>query len=85
MQALPTRGFERIDLNKAKGALTQDPNANKGFIIEVDLVYASKMHKPPSDYPLPPERLAVKKACVSEYQLTFLYTMYRYIKLSGKS
>ena len=33
----------------------------KGWILEVDLVYPKELHKLHNDYPLAPEKLAVKK------------------------
>ena len=45
---------------------------DKGWILEVDLEYPKHLHKSHNDYPLAPERLAVKKEWLSEYQTGLL-------------
>ena len=44
----------------------------KGWILEVDLEYHEELHKLHYDYPLAPEKLAVKKDWFSEYQTELL-------------
>ena len=48
-QALPTAGFEWIDPDTACQALQQPADAEKGYILEVDLEYPEELqdaHKP---------------------------------------
>ncbi len=48
---LPYGGFKWVN----------NMTTNKGYILEVDLEYPKELHKSHNDYPLAPERLAVKK------------------------
>lgn len=42
-------------------------NSNKGLILEVDLEYPQKLHDLNNDYPLPAEKVSVKKDMLSNY------------------
>ena len=43
-------------------------NSKKGWILEVDLKYPAYMHKSHNDYPLAPEKKAIRTQQLSEYQ-----------------
>ena len=43
-------------------------NAKKGCILEVDLEYPQELHEEHNSYPLAPEKKAVKKEWMSDYQ-----------------
>ena len=43
-------------------------NAKKGFILEVDLEYPLQLHQEHNSYPHAPEKKAVKKEWMSDYQ-----------------
>ena len=45
---------------------------DKGYMLEVDLEYPQHLHKSHNDYPLAPEKLAVKEEWLSEYQTELL-------------
>ena len=75
-QALPTGGFEWIDPDTACQALQQPADAEKGYILEVDLEYQQELHDAHNAYPLAPERLKVDKAWMSDYQHGLLQEMY---------
>ena len=44
----------------------------KGWILEVDLEYNEELHKLHNGYPLAPEKPAVKRDWLSEYNMEFL-------------
>jgi len=43
-------------------------NAKNGWIVEVDLEYPAELHEEHNSYPLAPEKKAVKKEWMSDYQ-----------------
>ena len=43
-------------------------NSKKGWILEVDLEYPAYLHDAHNDYPLAPEKKAIKTEQMSEYQ-----------------
>lgn len=62
-----------LDGYKWKDDLTLDDiinyeNGDKGYFVKVDLEYPDDLHDLHSDYPLAPEKLAVKAEWLSEYQ-----------------
>ena len=69
-QALPYSGFKwkTRDVNGKFGKREK----GKGWILEVDLEYHKHLHKLHNDYPLAPEKLAVKKEWLSDYQTELL-------------
>ena len=48
--------------------LVKKENAKNGWILEVDLEYPPELHKEYNGYPLAPEKKAVKKEWMSDYQ-----------------
>ena len=50
-----------------------DRPKDKGHILEVDLEYPKHLHKSHNDYPLAPEKVAVKEEWLSDYQTELLY------------
>ena len=44
-------------------------NSSKGWVLEVDLEYPKKLRELHNDYPLPPDRIEIKKEMQSNYQL----------------
>ena len=56
---LPTGDFEWINPDMACQALHESADAEKGYILEVELEYSQKL---PSAYPPAPERVKVDKA-----------------------
>ena len=53
-QSLPTRAFPWVDQEDAKAALAQLVDAEKGYILEVNLEYTEELHNEHSAYPLAP-------------------------------
>ena len=64
-QPLPYGGFKWLTNKDGKLSPLQK---GKGRIYEVDLEYPKHLHKLHNDYPLAPEKLAVKKEWLSDYQ-----------------
>ena len=54
---------EKFDLNKYTSS------SLKGCVLEVDLEYLKELHKLHNDYPLAPDKTAIKNEILSEYQL----------------
>ena len=67
-QALPTGGFEWVTPLSEQDIMNVPKDSEKGYILEVDLEYPSKLHKDHNSYPLAPERLMVDKKWMSDYQ-----------------
>ncbi len=68
---LPYSGFKWRTRNSEGGGMIK-AEKGKGYILEVDLEYPKELHKSHNDYPLAPEKLAVKKEWLSEYQTELL-------------
>ena len=68
-QPLPCSGFKWKQRNKDG---KYDRPKDKGHILEVDLEYPKHLHKSHNDYPLAPEKLAVKEEWLSDYQTQLL-------------
>ena len=66
-QLLPYSGFKWVKLETLS-----ELEEGKGYFLEVDLEYPKELHEAHNDYPLAPERLAVKKKWLSEYQTDLL-------------
>ena len=68
-QNLPSKNFNWLsekDVNKLDlGKYTED--SKKGLILEVDLVYPSKLHNLHNEYSLSPEKINVSKDMLSPY------------------
>ena len=67
-QALPTGGFEWINPDTACQALQQPADAEKGYILEVDLEYLEGLHDVHNAYPLAPKCVKVEATWMSGYQ-----------------
>ncbi|XP_064629257.1 uncharacterized protein LOC135488549 [Lineus longissimus] len=67
-QPLATGGFEWVDPILEEEIINHPNDAEKGYILEVDLEYPEELHDSHSAYPLAPERLRVKDEWLSEYQ-----------------
>jgi len=66
---LPIRGFKwKRELPTEKEILGMKENAKKGCNLEVDLEYPPELHEEHNSYPLAPEKKAVKKEWMSDYQ-----------------
>ena len=67
--ALPIRGFKwKSVMPTEEEILSMKENAKKGCILEVDLEYPPELHEEYNSYPLAPEKKAVKKEWMSDYQ-----------------
>ncbi|XP_046841791.1 uncharacterized protein LOC124435903 [Xenia sp. Carnegie-2017] len=75
-QPLPTGTFERVAQEDVKVALKQPVDAEKGYILEVDLEYPEELHDENNAYPLAPEHLKVDNAWMSDYQKNLFKQMY---------
>ena len=69
MQPLPERNFRFLSENEVSDFDVNVPRVedDKGYILEVDLLYPEELHDLHNDYPLAPERLVVTKEMISEY------------------
>ena len=67
-QPLPYSGFKWKEPKDGKFHFEK----GKGYMLEVDLQYPKHLHKSHNDYPLAPEKLAVKEEWLSEYQTELL-------------
>ena len=66
---LPKRGFKwKRVMPTEEEILAKKENAKNGWILEVDLEYPPELHKEHNGYPLSPEKKAVKKEWMSDYQ-----------------
>jgi len=67
--ALPIRGFKwKRVMPTAEEILRIKENAKMGCILEVDFEYPPELHEEHNSYPLGPEKKAVKKEWMSDYQ-----------------
>ena len=70
-QPLPYGDFKFVtpeEFNKIKWE-EQEDEQEFGYIVKVDLDYPERLHEEHNDFPLAPERMAVKKEWVSEKQM----------------
>ena len=66
---LPKSGFKwKRVMPTEEEILNKKENAKKGWILEVDLEYPAELHKEHNSYPLAPEKKAVEKEKMSDYQ-----------------
>ena len=75
-QPLPTGGLGWIDPDTACQALHQSANAEKVYVLEVDLEYQPEQHNAHNGCPLAPERVKVHKTWMLDYQQRLLQEMY---------
>jgi len=67
--AFPIRGFKwKRVMPTEEEILSMKENAKMGCILEVDLEYPPELHEEHNSYPLAPEKKAVKKEWMSDYQ-----------------
>ena len=68
-QPLPYGNFQWIkpSQNLLEYILSLKENSSEGFILEVDLDYPSHLHELHNEYPLAPEKIAVKEEDLSDY------------------
>ena len=66
---LPKKGFhwKRV-MPTEEQIMKMKPNSKKGWILEVDLEYPQELHDTHNDYPLAPEKKAIRIDQMSEYQ-----------------
>ena len=70
-QSLPTgcfRFLKQREIDEIEWSEIDD-NADKGYMVEVDLSYPEHLHHHHNDLPLAPERIVVKEEFLSPYQL----------------
>ena len=75
-QALPTGGFEWTDPPSTQELIDHPSDAEKGYILEVNLEYPEELHDAHNDYPLAVERLKVDNTWMSDYQQKILRQVY---------
>ena len=68
-QCLPTGGFHWVSDEELATLDVRDiaDDADKGYILEVDLEYPDSLHDVHNDYPLAPERRTIDKKQLSPY------------------
>ncbi|XP_074645871.1 uncharacterized protein LOC141902131 [Tubulanus polymorphus] len=71
-QHLPTGGFEWVERPQELNVSGHPDDAEKEYILEVDLEYPRGLHDSHNEYPLAPERLKVQEAWMSQYQQDLL-------------
>ncbi|XP_046547498.1 uncharacterized protein LOC124257474 [Haliotis rubra] len=79
-QALPERDFEWVEDVDDLDIMGVAPNADIGYILEVDLEYPSHLHDAHSDYPLAPESMIVTEDMLSEHSRE----LKKNLKIKGK-
>ena len=78
-QYLPVSDFEWMS-DEELASITEDwilslaPDCDTGYFLEVDLIYPREVHSKHSDYPLAPEKIAIKGTQLSPYQRNVLRT-----------
>ena len=67
--SLPLQGFhwKRV-MPTEEQIMKMKWNSKKGWILEVDLEYPEELHEAHNDYPLAPEKKAIKPEQMSDYQ-----------------
>jgi len=69
-QYLPIGGFKWMtekQINKLVKKVYINPDADKGYILEVDLEYPAELHELHNDYPVAAEKMKVNKEMLSPY------------------
>ena len=71
-QPLPFNDFhwEESESFSKRDIMSIDPDAETGYILEVDLLYPEQLHDAHNDYPLAPERLTVHEEMLSQGHIT---------------
>ena len=71
-QPPPTGAFEWVAQEDVKAALNQPVDAEKNYILEVNLEYPEELHYEHNAYPLAPEYLKFDNAWICDYQQNLL-------------
>ena len=69
VQKLPWKDFEWVPDREFMIPICLDPEAEKGYIFEVDLDYPEELHDRHNSYPLAPERKVIDDSFLSPYCL----------------
>ena len=69
VQSLPTGDFQWVEDVSEFDVTTVAPDADIGYILEVDLEYPPELHELHSDYPLAPEKMEISHDMLSPYQV----------------
>ena len=56
---------KEFELNK------HNSNSSKGCVLKIDLEYPKELCKLHNDYPLPPDKIEIKREMLSHYQIKF--------------
>jgi hypothetical protein len=71
-QPLARGGFEWVNIAMEEEIVRHRDDAEKGYILEVDLEYPKELYDSHCAYPLAPERMRVKDDWMSVYQRNLL-------------
>ncbi|CAG8690225.1 360_t:CDS:2, partial [Gigaspora rosea] len=86
MQSMPTGGHRWITAEETSDLFNKitkceiPDNAEKGYILEVDLDYPYKLHKAHTSYPLAPENIEISKDEMSKYGQEIINDLKHYTK-----
>ena len=64
-KSLPKGGFKWLDPAKFK----YNDNSSRGCVLEHDLEYPKEVHELHNDYPLPQDKLEIRREMLSDYQI----------------
>ena len=78
IKPLPKRDFKwKRVMPTEEHILKKKEDAKNGWILEVDLEYPAELHEEHNSYPLAPEKKAVKKEWMSDYQKMLIEALVR--------